>query len=85
MAVYFAVFDRLAATGGQTEEAKWESAKLLPAHTTEPKSNGGLETARVVRLEAASVAEAQKAIQHWFGGEVSDTPVIVAEASFKES
>lgn len=85
MAVYFAVFNRVATASGQMQGETWESAKLLGAQTTAPHSNGGLEDAQVVRLEASTVAEAQKAVQHFFGGEVTDTPVIVAEAQFKES
>ena len=85
MAVYFAVFDRQAGGMKYPVPAEWESAKLIEGQGTAPKAKGHLETAKVVRLEAASVAEAQAAVGHFFGGLVNDTPVIISEAQFKES
>jgi len=90
VAVYFAVFNRQrrashAPVTNTEETEKWESVKLLPSQSTTPVSKGGVEDALVVKLEAASVAEAQRGIQHFFPGNVTDTPVIVTEAQFKES
>lgn len=83
MAVYFAVFGRQVAI--RQGEKTYESAKTLPAQTTTPLSTGHLEAARVVRLEAGSVSEAQGAIKNWYGGDVVGPVVCVTEAQFKES
>lgn len=83
--VYFAVFDRREQEAGQVSEQTWEKAKLLPAKVTAPKSSGGIEDACILRLEAESVKEAQEAVEHFYSGLISSTPVIVTEAAFKES
>jgi hypothetical protein len=90
MAIYFAVFNRQrramhAPVTNTQETEKWESVKLLPSQTTAPMSKGGVEDALVIRLEASSIAEAQAGIRHFFPGNVTDTPVVIAEAQFKES
>jgi hypothetical protein len=85
MAVYFAVFDRQASGPKYPPEQTWESAKLLGSQSTAPLASDHMQTAKVVRLEAASVAEAQAAVGHFFAGCVNGTPVIVTEAQFKEA
>jgi hypothetical protein len=89
MAVYFAIFNRQRATShspatNAAETEKFEKVKILPSQGTAPIARGGLESARVVRVEAESVAEAQMGVRHFYGG-TTDTPVIVTEAQFKES
>lgn len=90
MAVFFAVFNRQRRSGHEpgtnaAVEEKFEGVKILPAQGTAPVSKGGLEDALVVKLEAANVAEAQMGIRHFFPGNVTDTPVIITEAAFKEA
>lgn len=82
MANFYAVFDRQrqGASEGSSEK-EFKSAKLLPQ--APPHFN--VEVARVVKLEAGSVAEAQEAIANWFPGQNSGTPVIITEAAYKES
>jgi ribosomal protein L19 len=43
------------------------------------------KVARVLKLEASNVAEAQKAIEHFQPGDYVSTPVVVTEAQWKES
>ena len=85
MALYYAVFDKQKISqGGLSKE--WESAKVgLEKGTAPGVTTGQLESARVIALEAASVAEAQAAIAHFFPGNVASPTVIVTEAQFKES
>jgi hypothetical protein len=89
VAVYFAIFNRQRAQAhspatNTKEEVKFENVKILPSQGTEPIGRGGLEAAKVVRLEANSIAEAQMGVRHFYGG-TADTPVIVTEAQFKEA
>ena len=91
MTNYFAVFDRQQ-NGANLNPSLNEpsaSAKLLPYHIGESSSvpfySGNIENARVVKLEASSVAIAQQAVRQMFGDSISGTPVIVEEAAFKES
>jgi hypothetical protein len=85
MAVYFAVFGRQTNSALEPLEQKFESAKLLPSSTSAPLYKGRVEDAKVVKLEAASIAEAQIAVKHFFPSNMTDTPVIIAEAQFKEA
>lgn len=82
---YFVIFDRREQEAGQVQEQTFEKAKLLPAKTTAPKSTGGIEDACILRVEAENVAEAQVAVEHFYSGLISGTPVVVTEAQFKES
>ncbi len=75
---YFAVFgvQSLGGHGGiASPTTTWESAKLLE----DPKA------ARVCKVEAENVAEAQQAVAHFFAGMVPKTTVVVTEAQWKES
>lgn len=74
MAIYFAVYNRQNA-GEHVSQEEWELAKL----------EGDPEVAHVVKLKAENVAEAQKLIEHFFGGDVSSQSIIVTEAQWKES
>lgn len=84
---YFAIFDRQKATNSGTlpESKPTEKSLVLPAQTTAPVSSGQLESAHILKIEAESVAEAQQAVTALFPGRVTNTPVIVTEAAFKES
>jgi hypothetical protein len=72
--IYFAVFMR-EFEAPPPVEAVFEKSKVLAAP----------QDARIVKLEAESVAEAQRTIEHFYPGELVTTPVIVTEAQFKES
>lgn len=43
------------------------------------------EECKFVKMEAESVKEAQNAIRHWMGGDVTTTPIVVKEAGWVES
>ena len=73
-AEYYVVFMR------ETEdlppaEATFEKAKILSA----------VQDARVVKLEAENVLEAQQTAGHFYPGEMVGTPVVVTVAQFEES
>jgi hypothetical protein len=82
---YFVVFNRREQSAKQVENQTVEQAKLLPAKLTAPKSTGQLEDACVLFVEAETIAEAQRTVQHFYPGLVTGTPVVVATAQFKES
>lgn len=87
MAVYYAVFDRQQCGAAQVAERKFGTSKLLPqcpAETNKAAYSGNVETARVVKLEATSLALAQSAIYGLFGGSSAGVPVIITEAQYKE-
>lgn len=75
MANFFVVFGEQQAGERLQIGSEWESAKTLDY----PKK------ANVLKVEAASVAAAQQFVKHLMQGSVSSTPVVVAEAAWKES
>lgn len=78
LANYYAVFNRSSAGQGFVgDERKFQKGKMLSA--------SGAEVARVAKLEAESVAEAQQIIREAYPDLSTGTPVIVTEAAFKES
>ena len=82
--VYFVVFNRRERGAQQPIEQKFESAEILKQKTTAPMASGNVEDASVIRMEAASIAEAQMAVKHFYGAQ-NGTPVCVTSAQFKES
>lgn len=85
MANFFVIFNRREQTAKQAQEQVFAEGKLLPAQTTAPTSTGMLEDALVLKVEATTVAQAQRVIQSAYPGVVTGTPVVVTEAQFKES
>ena len=75
MAVYYAVYDVQSAGFTAPAEPNFEGSVLLTAP----------EDAKVIKLEAESVAAAQQAVEHFYGGDVSANAVIVTAAQWKES
>jgi hypothetical protein len=68
--------------------AKEQEASLdLPAEPKFEKSKilASPESTVVVKLEAENVAEAQRTVEHFYAGQVTNTPIVVTEAQFKES
>jgi hypothetical protein len=76
MANYFVVYDEQEQGGDAADERKYKSAKLL---------GEAAKVARVIKMEAGSVAEAQEAVRNLFPGNAAGTPVVVAEAQWKTS
>jgi phosphatidate phosphatase APP1 len=74
MAVYYVIFER-DSSGESLPEPNFESAKVLASP----------QIATVAKVEAESVAEAQRTVEHFFPGDISNTPVVVTEAQYKES
>jgi hypothetical protein len=72
--IYFAVFMR-------EFEAPPPASNLFEKATI----LGGPQDARIVKLEAENVSEAQRTVEHFYPGEMVTIPVIVTEAQFKES
>jgi hypothetical protein len=78
LANYQVVFNR--ASGGQGtvgDERKFQKGKLL--------ATSGVEIARVVKLEAESVKEAQEIVREAYPDLSTGTPVVITEAQYKES
>lgn len=75
MAVYYVVFDQATSGLKVPPSSKWEGVTVLEAPNT----------SLFVKMEAGSVAEAQRGIEHFFGGSETVTPVVVLEAAWKES
>ncbi len=75
MATYYVVFNQTGKNPSPPVNATWEGVTLLD-HTYR---------AAFIKLEAASLAEAQKAITHFYPGRETTTPVVVTEAQWKES
>lgn len=81
MAVFFAVFNRQAETlGAPNDERKFKSGKLLPQN-----ERAALESAKVAKVEAATVAECQEIVKEAYPGLSTGTVVCVTEAQYKES
>lgn len=74
---YYAVFNRQDETRG-TPNDKRKAGK-------EGEITGNVEIARVVKLAAESVADAQETVRLLFPSNSSGTPVIITEAQYKES
>ncbi len=79
---YFVIFDRqVQSMGAPNAATKWGTeGELIPQNE---RSNP--EIARVVRLDAASVAEAQEGIRTLFPGQSTGTAVVVTTTQYKES
>jgi hypothetical protein len=76
LANYFVIYDRQSAgKGNPGDERKFQKGKILSEQ----------ETARVVKVEAESVKEAQEISREAFPANGSTTPVVIAEAAYKES
>lgn len=75
MANFFVVFNEQLEGSRLPVGTEFESSKTLDY----PK------VARVLKVEAASVAAAQTLVMHTLAGEVTGTPVVVTEAQWKES
>lgn len=75
MANFFVVYNEQGAGERLEVGTEWEGAKTLDF----PK------VARVLKVEAGTVAAAQKLVGHLMPGAVSSTPVVVTEAQWKES
>lgn len=75
MANFFTVFNTQTDQASEEAERKFKSAKILE----QPKR------AVFVKIEAGSVAEAQEAVRSLYPGNSTGTPVVVAEAAWKES
>jgi hypothetical protein len=79
LANYYAVFDRASAGQGFVgDERKFKAGKILGAISP-------VEVARVVKLEAETVKEAQEIVREAYPDLSSGTPVIITEAAYKES
>lgn len=75
MAVYYVVFGQTGKNQSTPSSSTWEGVTLLDhAHR-----------ASYIKLEAASIKEAQQAITHFYSGRETTTPVVVSEAQWKES
>lgn len=88
MTAFFVIFNRREQEAKQEQEQKFANATISPAHTTAPLWTGTLEDACVLKLEGASlttVAEAQQAVEHFYPGLITNTPVVVTESQYKES
>jgi hypothetical protein len=84
MAVFFVV-NNLAVRDAKQPEVKYESAKLLEYEDSANKFIGeNIMDAEILKIEAASLAEAQKAAQFYSSG-ITTTPVVVTEAQWKTS
>ncbi len=79
---YFVIFDRQTQSMGapNAETTFLTEGKLVPQNE---RSNP--EICRVVRLDAASVKEAQEGIAKLFPGQNTSTPVVVTTTQYKES
>lgn len=75
MAVYYVVDNEQAAGTGEAVPREFKSVKTLER----PK------TARVVKLEAGSVAEAQEGYAALYPGNSTGTPAVITEAAYKFS
>lgn len=75
MANYFVVFNEQLEGSRLPIGTEFESSKTLDY----PK------VARVLKVEAATVAAAQTFVEHTVPGEITDTPVVVTEAQWKTS
>lgn len=75
MAVYFVVFDEEGAGERLEVGTEFEGAKTLDF----PK------VARVLKVEASTIAAAQQLIGRVAPGDVTSTPVCVAESAWKTS
>lgn len=73
---YFVVFNEAEGTG--TQELGRKAGK-------EGKTLAPLKIARVVKMEAESVKDAQEAVATLYPGNATTTPVVVAEAAWKTS
>jgi hypothetical protein len=78
LANYQVVFNRQSAGQGTVgDERKFQKGKILAA--------SGVEAARVVKLEAESVKEAQEIVREAYPDMSTGTPVVITEAAYKES
>lgn len=87
MAVFYAIFDRKQVSGAPVEREYSATCKLAPQAPKSgerPANSGGLETARLIKIEAATAIEASSAISAMFPGNTNTKAVIVAEGNFKE-
>lgn len=75
MATYFVVFMREVEDAAVPPEPKFEGGEVL----------ANPQDARVVKVSAESVGEAQRLVEHYFPGEITTLPVVVTETQFKES
>lgn len=75
MAVYYVVDNEQSVGGGEPVPREFKSVKTLER----PK------TARVVKLEAGSVAEAQEGYAALYPGNSTSLPAVITEAQYKFS
>ena len=75
MANYYAVFDEQRSGLAIEPGTKYKSAATLD----------NVMVAKVLKLEAGSIAEAQKAVQFLLPGDEPKTTVVVEESAWKES
>jgi hypothetical protein len=87
---FFVVFNRREQSEKQVTPRAVGTGTLLGAQTTAPLGTGQLEDACVLKVEvpnpgATGIKEAQLITQQVYPGLVTGTPVVVAEAQFKEA
>jgi hypothetical protein len=72
---YYVVFGQSGKNPSTPSTSTWEGVTLLD-HAYK---------ADYIKLEAASIKEAQQAITHFYSGRETTTPVVIAEAQWKTS